>query len=48
MSLFPARTASVHVSNILAKLGGPSRGEAAAAAHRLHLRPGSGPGHDQA
>lgn len=31
------RTASVHVSNILAKLGVASRGEAAAAAHRLHL-----------
>ncbi|HEV2375885.1 MAG TPA: LuxR C-terminal-related transcriptional regulator, partial [Streptosporangiaceae bacterium] len=32
-----AKTASVHVSNILAKLGVGSRGEAAAAAHRLHL-----------
>ena len=32
-----AKTASVHVSNILAKLGVPSRGEAAAAAHRLRL-----------
>ena len=31
------RTASVHVSNILAKLGVSSRGEAAATAHRLHL-----------
>jgi DNA-binding CsgD family transcriptional regulator/tetratricopeptide (TPR) repeat protein len=31
------RTASVHVSNILAKLAVTSRGEAAAAAHRLHL-----------
>ncbi|MEV6790583.1 AAA family ATPase [Streptomyces sp. NPDC051320] len=31
------KTASVHVSNILAKLGVPSRGEAAALAHRLHL-----------
>ena len=31
------RTASVHVSNILGKLGVASRGEAAAAAHRLHL-----------
>jgi DNA-binding CsgD family transcriptional regulator len=31
------RTASVHVSNILAKLGVASRGEAAATAHRLHL-----------
>ena len=32
-----AKTASVHVSNILAKLGVTSRGEAAAAAHRLRL-----------
>jgi len=31
------KTASVHVSNILGKLGVASRGEAAAAAHRLHL-----------
>jgi DNA-binding CsgD family transcriptional regulator len=31
------RTASVHVSNILGKLGVASRGEAAAVAHRLHL-----------
>jgi len=31
------RTASVHVSNILGKFGVGSRGEAAAAAHRLHL-----------
>ena len=31
------RTASVHVSNILGKLGVTTRGEAAAAAHRLHL-----------
>ncbi len=31
------KTASVHVSNILAKLGVASRVEAAAAAHRLHL-----------
>jgi DNA-binding NarL/FixJ family response regulator len=31
------RTASVHVSNILGKLGVTSRGEAAAVAHRLHL-----------
>jgi DNA-binding CsgD family transcriptional regulator/tetratricopeptide (TPR) repeat protein len=31
------KTASVHVSNILAKLGVTSRGEAAAAAHKLHL-----------
>jgi DNA-binding CsgD family transcriptional regulator len=32
-----AKTVSVHVSNILAKLGVASRGEAAAAAHRLRL-----------
>jgi DNA-binding CsgD family transcriptional regulator/tetratricopeptide (TPR) repeat protein len=32
-----AKTASVHVSNILAKLGVANRGEAAAVAHRLHL-----------
>jgi DNA-binding CsgD family transcriptional regulator/tetratricopeptide (TPR) repeat protein len=32
-----AKTASVHVSNILAKLGVANRGEAAAAAHRLRL-----------
>src|SRR6516165_6805723 len=32
-----AKTASVHVSNILSKLGVTSRGEAAAAAHRLRL-----------
>jgi DNA-binding CsgD family transcriptional regulator/tetratricopeptide (TPR) repeat protein len=32
-----AKTASVHVSNILAKIGVASRGEAAAAAHRLRL-----------
>ena len=32
-----AKTASVHVSNILAKLGVTTRGEAAAAAHRLRL-----------
>lgn len=31
------RTASVHVSNTLSKLAVSSRGEAAAAAHRLHL-----------
>jgi DNA-binding CsgD family transcriptional regulator/tetratricopeptide (TPR) repeat protein len=31
------RTASVHVSNILSKLSVTSRGEASAAAHRLHL-----------
>ena len=31
------KTASVHVSNILAKLGVANRSEAAAAAHRLHL-----------
>jgi DNA-binding CsgD family transcriptional regulator len=32
-----ASTASVHVSNILTKLGATNRGEAAAIAHRLHL-----------
>jgi DNA-binding NarL/FixJ family response regulator len=32
-----AKTASVHVSNILGKLSVTSRGEAAAAAHRLRL-----------
>ena len=31
------KTASVHVSNILAKLNVPTRAAAAAAAHRLHL-----------
>lgn len=31
------KTASVHVSNILSKLGVTSRGEAAAFAHRQHL-----------
>ena len=31
------KTAGVHVSNILSKLGVASRGEAAAAAHRLHI-----------
>jgi DNA-binding CsgD family transcriptional regulator len=31
------KTASVHVSNILGKLGVGSRGQAAAAAHQLHL-----------
>jgi DNA-binding CsgD family transcriptional regulator len=31
------KTASVHVSNILGKLGVVSRGEAAATAHRLHI-----------
>ena len=31
------KTASVHVSNILAKLGVANRGEAAAVAHRLRL-----------
>ena len=31
------KTVSVHVSNILAKLGAASRMEAAATAHRLHL-----------
>ena len=33
------KTASVHVSNILAKLGVSGRGEAAAMAHRLSLFP---------
>ncbi|WP_344285229.1 helix-turn-helix transcriptional regulator, partial [Actinomadura napierensis] len=32
-----AKTASVHVSNILGKLGVAGRGEAAARAHRLRL-----------
>ncbi len=32
-----AKTVSAHVSRILAKFGAASRGEAAAAAHRLHL-----------
>jgi DNA-binding NarL/FixJ family response regulator len=32
-----AKTVSVHVSNILGKLGVSTRGEAAAAAHRLAL-----------
>lgn len=32
-----AKTASVHVSNILSKLGATTRGEAAAIARRLHL-----------
>ncbi|WP_165400234.1 ATP-binding protein [Motilibacter rhizosphaerae] len=34
-----AKTVSVHVSNLLAKLGVSSRGEAAALAHRLQLFP---------
>ena len=34
------KTASVHVSHILAKLGVSNRGQAAAAAHRLGLVPG--------
>ncbi|NSL42826.1 response regulator transcription factor, partial [Streptomyces sp. 8P21H-1] len=33
------KTASVHVSNILAKLGVSGRGEAAALAHRMRLFP---------
>ncbi|MGP3688633.1 helix-turn-helix transcriptional regulator [Streptomyces sp. IBSNAI002] len=37
------KTASVHVSNILAKLGVAGRGEAAALAHRLRLFAPSGP-----
>ena len=36
------KTASVHVSNILAKMGVTSRGEAAAAAHRQGLFDGAG------
>ncbi|MGH3396965.1 MAG: response regulator transcription factor, partial [Streptosporangiaceae bacterium] len=36
-----AKTVSVHVSNILGKLGAASRGEAAALAHRLRLFDGS-------
>jgi DNA-binding NarL/FixJ family response regulator len=32
-----AKTVSVHVSNILAKLGAANRAEAAAVAHRLRL-----------
>lgn len=37
------KTASVHVSNILAKLGVSGRGEAAAVAHRLRLFPPEAP-----
>lgn len=37
------KTASVHVSNILGKLGVAGRGEAAATAHRLHLLSGEAP-----
>jgi DNA-binding NarL/FixJ family response regulator len=33
------KTASVHVSRILRKLGVSSRTQAAAVAHRLHLAP---------
>ena len=33
----PVSTVSVHVSNLLAKLGVSNRGEAVAAARRLHL-----------
>jgi DNA-binding NarL/FixJ family response regulator len=36
-----AKTVSVHVSNILGKLGAANRGEAAALAHRLRLFDGS-------
>ena len=39
-----AKTASVHVSNILGKLGVATRGEAAATAHRLHLLDSLDPG----
>jgi DNA-binding CsgD family transcriptional regulator len=38
------KTASVHVSNIISKLGVTSRGEAAALAHRLGLGADSAPG----
>jgi DNA-binding CsgD family transcriptional regulator len=38
------KTASVHVSNILAKLDVSGRGEAAALAHRLRLFPPDAPG----
>ncbi|MFJ5839711.1 LuxR C-terminal-related transcriptional regulator [Streptomyces shenzhenensis] len=38
------KTASVHVSNILGKLGVSGRGEAAAVAHRLGLFPALPPG----
>jgi DNA-binding NarL/FixJ family response regulator len=37
------KTASVHVSNILGKLGVASRGEAAAMAHRLGLQAPASP-----
>nr|WNW42505.1 LuxR C-terminal-related transcriptional regulator [Streptomyces sp. Li-HN-5-13] len=37
------KTASVHVSNILAKLAVTGRGEAAALAHRLRLFPDEEP-----
>ena len=39
-----AKTASVHVSNILAKLGVTTRSEAAATAHRLRLFDSLAPG----
>ncbi|MGF1432579.1 response regulator transcription factor, partial [Kitasatospora sp. LaBMicrA B282] len=39
------KTASVHVSNILAKLEVSGRGEAAALAHRLRLFPDAGTAH---
>jgi DNA-binding CsgD family transcriptional regulator len=39
-----AKTASVHVSNILSKLGVATRGEAAATAYRLHLLHSLDPG----
>ncbi|WP_280723678.1 helix-turn-helix transcriptional regulator [Kitasatospora sp. MAA4] len=42
------KTASVHVSNILAKLEVSGRGEAAALAHRLHLFPEAADGRSHA
>jgi DNA-binding NarL/FixJ family response regulator len=38
-----AKTVSVHVSNILGKLGAANRAEAAAIAHRLRLVDNTGP-----
>lgn len=39
-----AKTASIHVSNILSRLGVATRGAAAATAHRLHLPHSLDPG----